>query len=276
MDNNGIVKVANATQQMPSFFANNESFELGMKMGNVFADSDFVPDTYKKKPGNCLIAINLANRIGADPLMVMQNLVVIHGHPSWSSTFLIACINASGKCSPLRYEFWGKQGQDNWSCRAYAVDKEGEILHGTWVSIGLAKQEGWYSKSGSKWKTMPEQMLRYRAAAWFQRAYFPELSLGIRTKEEIEDADAVEITDLPTDAEKLQQELEKAQQQEAEEANSQSLGMDNGEQKEETKSTDKQPSKEQKPAENKENTAQTKPKAQPMGKQKVPDIFNQQ
>lgn len=270
---NGIVKVANATQQMPSFFANNESFELGMKMANVFAGSDFVPDTYKKKPGNCLIAINLANRIGADPLMVMQNLVIIYGRPSWSSTFLIACINASGKCSPLRYEFWGQQGQDNWSCRAYAIDKDGEILKGTWVSIALAKQEGWYQKNGSKWKTMPEQMLRYRAAAWFQRAYFPELSLGIRTQEEIEDADAVEITDLPTDAEKLQAELEKAQQQELTEANSQSLGMNNGEQKEETKPSDKQLSEEQKPQQNASNAAQTKPKAQPMDKQEMPDIF---
>ena len=273
---NGIVKVANATQQMPSFFANNESFELGMKMANVFAGSDFVPDTYKKKPGNCLIAINLANRIGADPLMVMQNLVIIYGRPSWSSTFLIACINASGKCSPLRYEFWGQQGQDNWSCRAYAIDKDGEILKGTWVSIALAKQEGWYQKNGSKWKTMPEQMLRYRAAAWFQRAYFPELSLGIRTQEEIEDADAVEITDLPTDAEKLQAELEKAQQQETAEANSQSLDMNNGESKEETKPADKAPSEEKKDPQKGENTAQTKSKVQPMGKQKVPDMFNQQ
>jgi hypothetical protein len=52
----------------------------------------------------------------------------------------------------------------------------------------MAKAEGWYAKNGSKWQTMPEQMLRYRAASFFVRAYAPELSLGLATREEIEDS----------------------------------------------------------------------------------------
>ena len=51
----------------------------------------------------------------------------------------------------------------------------------------MAKAEGWYTKNGSKWKTMPEQMLQYRAAAFWTRAYAPEIALGMHTAEEIHD-----------------------------------------------------------------------------------------
>jgi hypothetical protein len=39
----------------------------------------------------------MTNRMNADPLMVMQNMHVIEGRPSWSSKWIIACINGSGK-----------------------------------------------------------------------------------------------------------------------------------------------------------------------------------
>lgn len=51
----------------------------------------------------------------------------------------------------------------------------------------MAKAEGWVGKSGSKWKTMPELMIRYRAAAFWGRLYVPEIMMGMHTMEEIED-----------------------------------------------------------------------------------------
>ena len=60
----------------------------------------------------------------------------------------------------------------------------------------MAIDEGWYSKNGSKWRTMPEQMLRYRAASFWCSTYSPELSMGMRTVEEnVEDADYVDVTE---------------------------------------------------------------------------------
>jgi hypothetical protein len=52
----------------------------------------------------------------------------------------------------------------------------------------MAKAEGWYNKAGSKWKTMPELMLMYRAAAFFARLYTPDLTMGFKTAEENLDA----------------------------------------------------------------------------------------
>jgi hypothetical protein len=169
-----------------------QSFELMQRVAKGFAASTLVPKDYQGNSaaaiGNCMIALNLARRIGGDPLMVMQNLVVVHGRPSWSSQFLIASVNTCGRFTALRYEFFGTQGLDDWGCRAWATEKStGEILRGADITIALAKREGWIGRNGSKWQSMPQQMLMYRAGAWWTKAYAPELSMGLMTADEVED-----------------------------------------------------------------------------------------
>ncbi len=168
-------------------------FEITQRMAQMYQTSTIVPQSYAGNIGNCAIAIDMAMRMNANPLMVMQNLYIVHGNPSFSSKFLIATINACGKFTPLRYEFKGKEDSDAWACRCYAYEisdrEHKEPLYGDWVSIGMAKVEGWSTKNGSKWRTMPGQMLRYRAAAFWQRVYAPEISMGFLTTEEYQDID---------------------------------------------------------------------------------------
>ena len=166
-------------------------FELSQRIAKMFASSDLVPAAYKGNVANCLIALNMAHRLNSDPLQTIQNLIIVQGRPTWSSQFLIATFNSCGRFTALRYEFFGEKGSDEWGCRAVATEREtGEKLVGTDVTIAIAKSEGWYGRNGSKWKTMPQQMLTYRAASWFVRAYAPELSMGLHTAEE-----AIDITD---------------------------------------------------------------------------------
>lgn len=169
-------------------FGSSASFELMQRGAKLLAASTLVPKEYQGNLPNCVIALNMATRIGADPLMVMQNLYVVHGRPGWSSQFLIATFNQNGRFSALRYEFFGDPKDDSWGCRAWSVEKEtGQKLTGADITIGLSKKEQWYSKQGSKWQTMPQQMLMYRAASWFIRAYAPEIAMGLRTVEEAYD-----------------------------------------------------------------------------------------
>jgi hypothetical protein len=184
-------------------FGSLQSFELAQRTANLLAKSSLVPKEYQGNIPNCVIALNMANRMNADPLMVMQNLYIVYGRPGWSSLFLISTFNTSGRFSALRYEWTGKPGTDSYGCKAWAVEKAtGEKLEGSIVTIGMAKQEGWYDKNGSKWKTMPQQMLMYRAASWFVRAYAPELAMGMHTEYEIMDAH-----DAPE--ERVQQEIDR-------------------------------------------------------------------
>lgn len=169
-------------------FGTMEGFELMQRQAKLLASSTLVPKEYQGNLSNCVIALNMANRMNADPLMVMQNLYIVHGKPGWSSQFLISTFNASGRFSAIRYEWVGKEGTDSWGCRAWAIEKAtGERLEGSIVTIEIAKKEGWYSKNGSKWQTMPGQMLMYRSASWFIRAYAPEIAMGMHTEDEIID-----------------------------------------------------------------------------------------
>lgn len=169
-----------------------QGFELLQRVAKAFASSTLVPQQYQGNVANCMIALNLARRLQADELMVMQNLYIVHGNPGWSSKFLIACVNTCGRFAALRYEWRGEPGADDYGCRVWTIEKEtGDRLEGVWVDWKMVKAEGWNSKSGSKWKTMPDQMFIYRSAAFWTRAYAPEISMGLSTQEEL--ADIVDI-----------------------------------------------------------------------------------
>lgn len=169
-------------------FSDLAGFELMQRGAKAFAASTLVPQAYQNNVPNCIIALELAQRIGASPLMVAQNLYIVHGRPSWSSQFLIAAVNQCGRFTALQYEWSGKENSDEWTCRAVAKDKAtGERVQGPAVSIAMAKKEGWHGKTGSKWQTIPELMLMYRAATFFARTNAPELTMGLSTAEEAHD-----------------------------------------------------------------------------------------
>lgn len=188
---------------------------------------NFRPEPNPNGVSNCIIALNMAQRLGADPMMIMQNLYLVDGRPSWSSQFIIAAINSSGRYSPLRFDITGGEEEveipyavtewvysqasnkkepvesnqvahvKNYKCVAWVIEKAtGERLESTPITMEMAVKEGWYQKNGSKWQTMPEQMLRYRAASFFGRIYAPDLLMGLRTQEEEHDA-MIDVTPEP-------------------------------------------------------------------------------
>lgn len=174
-------------------FTTGENFALLQRVATMLSQSTLVPKEYQNNLPNCIIALNMAQRIGADPLMVMQNLYIVHGRPGWSAQFVIATFNHCGRFSALRYEWQGERGKADWGCRAWAIEHStGERLNGSWITWEIVRAEGWDARSGSKWKTMPEQMFLYRAGAWFVRAYAPEIAMGLQTVEELADIHAYE------------------------------------------------------------------------------------
>lgn len=207
-----------------SVFSNLQTFADGQRMASALAASTIVPKLYQGSISNCLIAVEMAQRIGASPLMVMQNLHIIQGRPSFSSKFLIATLNTSGRFSPMQYEIskpekktieyeiWtGPDGQRKkekrsitvscMTCIAFAKDlRSGDILKGPPVTIEMAVREGWYTKNDSKWPNMPEAMLHYRAASFFVNTYCPEISMGMSTQEEAEDIEYIDLTPPRTKA----------------------------------------------------------------------------
>lgn len=171
-----------------SVFANAESFNLATRMATALAQSTVVPKAYQGNVGNCMIAIEMASRINTSPMMVMQNLYIVNGNPAWSSQWIIAMINSSKRYkTELQFEFGHDSADEGLSCKAWAEDYSGHRVEGPKITMKMAREEGWSTKSGSKWKTMPEVMIRYRAASFFGRMNCPDMIMGIYSQEEVID-----------------------------------------------------------------------------------------
>lgn len=157
-----------------------------MEMSTFLASSNIIPASFQRRPENVLVAVDLASRMGLSPIMVMQNLYIVQGKPSWSGQAIAGLIRSSGQFSNVEVNFVGEEGKDSWGC-FISAERNGKRLKGATVTISMAKKEGWYQKNGSKWQTIPELMLTYRAYAFFGRQFAPELSMGLHTLEEMED-----------------------------------------------------------------------------------------
>ena len=169
-------------------FADSQSFQKIFDIGKMFATSQLVPQNYQGKPMDCTIAVDMANRMGVSPMMVMQNLYVVKGKPTWSGQACMSMIRASEEFKNVRLVYSGEPNTDGRGCRVEAEYKsDGTKAIGTTVTIGMAKEMKWYDKPGSLWKTMPEQMLSYRAVAYFARSYIPNALMGMHVEGEPED-----------------------------------------------------------------------------------------
>ena len=175
-------------------FTSIANFKEMYDIGKMFASSSLVPAAYQGKPMDCTIAVDMANRIGVSPMMVMQNLYVVKGMPSWSGQACMSLIKASGEFTDVHHVYFGEPKTDSWGCRVTALRKKTkERVDGPEVTISMAKENGWYSKKDkwgnetSKWPTMPELMLAYRAAAFFARLHISNALMGCKVEGEVED-----------------------------------------------------------------------------------------
>ena len=176
------------TQKGLTMWSDNKLMAEAYKRATYLSKSDLVPDTYKNKPENCLIALDVANQARISPFTVMQQLYIVKGKPSWSGQMAISLVNSCGRFSPLEFTFVGEEGTSSWGCFASTTRlANGKKVVSEVITMQMAKDEGWLDKAGSKWKTMPNQMLQYRAGAFFARVHCPDVLLGLYTVEELKD-----------------------------------------------------------------------------------------
>ena len=193
------------TPMTQNMLQNTKALATISRLADRYANSSMVPDTYKGKPDNCFVALELASRMDVSPVLVMQNLYIVQGKPSWAGQACKALIDGSGKFKDSEYVMTGNLADGTRGCYLQATNaRTGKLVKGTEINLQMAQNEGWSNKSGSKWKTMPEQMLKYRAAAFFARTECPEALMGFQTAEEVEDVKGV----APTQAEKITISLE--------------------------------------------------------------------
>lgn len=220
-------QITTLKNQVVAGFGTVEAFELLQRQGLMLSKSSMLPDAFKNNVADCSIALEMSARMGntVSPLSILQSIVPVFGKPTFEAKFIIGLLKARCGYRRFDYEMSGEVGDagevrrtqkldragkpildkkgnpiyDNEiiragrTCLAYAIDRDGNRLDGVPVSMAMAKVEGWYDKNGSKWQTMPELMLRYRAATFFKNIHCPEITMGFRSTDEAADMVDAEI-----------------------------------------------------------------------------------
>ena len=175
-----------------SVWENKDSFNQLLRAAQMLSQTSIIPQSYQNKPQDCFVAIEMANRMGVSPMVVMQNMYVVKGKPSWAGQACTMLINSCGKFKDVKHIYTGEKGKPNRGCYVTATRiSDGSQVDGVEVTMQMAQSEGW--TSNSKWRNMPELMLAYRASAFFARVYCPEAMMGVQTAEEVYDADSTPI-----------------------------------------------------------------------------------
>lgn len=194
MENELMEQVQQSQLATQGSFSSMENFKEIFDIGKMFASSTLVPQQYQGKSMDCTIAVDMANRMGVSPMFVMQNLYVVKGKPSWSGQACMSMVKASPLFKDVKHVYIGEESTETRGCYVQAIRvTDGEVVKGTKVTIKMAKDEGWYSKKDkygnetSKWQTMPELMLAYRASAFFARVHIPNALMGCTVEGEVED-----------------------------------------------------------------------------------------
>lgn len=161
-----------------------ESMARAYKLAQIICRAGNIPESYRDKPADCMIAIDMAERLNVSPMFVCQNMYVVRGKPSWSGQACMALIENCGKFKDAKHVYVGQD--DDHGCYVEAVRvSDGELVKGVTVTMAMAKAEGW--TSNKKWQSMPDLMLAYRAATFFARVYCPDVLMGCMTEGEASD-----------------------------------------------------------------------------------------
>jgi hypothetical protein len=174
-----------------SFLYDGSAFDHLWRVAKAFSMSGMVPAHFQGKPESCMVALMYAQQLGEHPMVMFQEVTVINGRPETSARFAIARANKSGLLAgPIT---WKARGQgETLEVQASAVLRQtGEEIAAT-VSMREAVADGW--TRNSKYKSIPEQMLRWRAATRLINLYIPEVLFGLRVKDEIDPVSVRNVT----------------------------------------------------------------------------------
>ena len=176
-----------ASELAPSgVWQDKELFNQTLRAAQMLSQTSIIPQNYQGKPQDCFVAIEMASRMGVSPMVVMQNMYVVKGKPSWAGQACTMLINSCGKFRDVKHVYTGTKGTDTRGCYVTAVRvSDGSVVEGAEVTLQMAKAEGW--TSNPKWRNLPELMLAYRASAFFARVHCPEAMMGVQTAEEVSD-----------------------------------------------------------------------------------------
>lgn len=187
--------VAAARQAAIDIVGNKEDFEHFQRVAKMYQACSLIPEHLRANPANVMVALLMAREMGEEPVVVMQSIYFVKGKAGWAATYMIGRANRSGKFrGGIRWRQTGQGDSLVVTAAATLADTGEEVTVD--CSMKMAKAESW--TDNKKYQSMPDHMLKYRAATMLVRLYAPEVMLGIKTVDELEDVGDYSDADIPT------------------------------------------------------------------------------
>lgn len=173
---NAIVKV----EQQPSAvdpFRPRDTREA-MDLASALAKSDLVPDAYKGKPSNVLLAMIAGNELGLGVAQALRGMHVVKGRPILSAETMGALVLGRRDVC----QFLTLTHSDDLAAE-YTTQRVGSPQP---VTMRYTKEQAVAARlwGQGNWAAHPAAMLRARCLSALCRAVYPDLLLGVREQDE--------------------------------------------------------------------------------------------
>lgn len=147
------------------------------------ARSTMVPPSYKGKPDDIILAVQMGSELGLRPMQSLQNIATINGRPAvWGDAMLALCM-----LHPLYRGVTERiEGEGDARTAYCTAQRQGDPAKVGKFSIADAKRAGLLNKSGP-WTQYPDRMLQMRARGFALRDAFPDKLRGLIGAEEASD-----------------------------------------------------------------------------------------
>lgn len=163
-----------------------QNMQEAMEFSKMLASSGLVPQQYRNKPQDVLVAVQWGYEVGLPPLQALQNIAVINGKPSVYGDAALALVKNDSRCAGVSETIKGEGDQRVAHClvkRKYGNDIEETERT---FSVDDAKRAGLWGRKGP-WTQYADRMLMMRARGFALRDAFPDALKGVITAEEAQD-----------------------------------------------------------------------------------------
>jgi len=160
-----------------------QTFEQLGQFAAMAARSSMVPQAYRGKPEDIMLAVQMGSEVGLAPMQALQNIATINGRPAlWGDAQLGLC-----KMHPAWVSIEETTTGAGEAMRARCVViRNGEPPVVREFGYTEAKQAGLWGKAGP-WQQYPARMMQMRARGFALRDAFPDALRGLLSEHEAQD-----------------------------------------------------------------------------------------
>lgn len=160
------------------------NFGEAQQLAGMLAQSEMVPQSFRNKPLDIIVAMAMGNELGFRPLQSLQNIAVVNGRPSvWGDAFR-ALIIGSPDLESIEEHF--DESTQTATCKIGRRLASGNVATFT-GSFSMSEAQAAGLTGRDPWKKYPKRMLQWRALGYAGRDAYPDRLRGIWIEAEAAD-----------------------------------------------------------------------------------------